>query len=140
MVPARRDRPLGDALASRRSLRRLRRARRQLVGVGEGRRDAVTADEAELEAVFAPEGPLSRAIPEYRYREQQRELALRAAQAMRDGRVLLAEAGTGTGKTVAYLVPALLVGGKVIISTGPRTLRIRRFHRTFPPVAPASGR
>jgi len=99
----------------------------------------VTADEAELEAVFAPEGPLSRAIPEYRYREQQRELAVRAAQAMRGRRVLLAEAGTGTGKTVAYLVPALLVGGKVIISTGTKTLQDQLFHRDLPAVRTALG-
>ena len=99
----------------------------------------MTADEAELEAVFAPEGPLSRAIPEYRYREQQRELAVRAAQAMRGRRVLLAEAGTGTGKTVAYLVPALLVGGKVIISTGTKTLQDQLFHRDLPAVRTALG-
>jgi ATP-dependent DNA helicase DinG len=97
------------------------------------------AIEETLAAIFAPDGPLSRAIPEYRYRAQQRELALRVAGAMRDRGVLIAEAGTGTGKTVAYLVPALLVGGKVIISTGTKTLQDQLFRRDLPAVRAALG-
>ena len=61
-------------------------------------------------------------------------MAARVARAMRERRVLLAEAGTGTGKTVAYLVPALLFGGKVIISTGTKTLQDQLFHRDLPAV------
>ena len=95
--------------------------------------------EQTLDAIFAPNGPLGRAIPEYRFRPQQREMALRVADAMQDRRVLLAEAGTGTGKTVAYLVPALLVGGKVIISTGTKTLQDQLFHRDLPAVRQALG-
>jgi ATP-dependent DNA helicase DinG len=97
------------------------------------------AIEETLAAIFAPDGPLSRAIPGYRFREQQREMAVRVADAMRNRRVLLAEAGTGTGKTVAYLVPALLVGGKVIISTGTKTLQDQLFFRDLPAVRRALG-
>jgi ATP-dependent DNA helicase DinG len=97
------------------------------------------AIEETLAAIFAPDGPLSRAIPGYRFREQQREMAVRVADAMCNRRVLLAEAGTGTGKTVAYLVPALLVGGKVIISTGTKTLQDQLFLRDLPAVRRALG-
>jgi ATP-dependent DNA helicase DinG len=101
----------------------------------------VTADaiEATLAAIFAPDGPLGRALPEYRFRESQQALALRVAAAMRDRQVLLAEAGTGTGKTVAYLVPALLFGGKVIVSTGTKTLQDQLFQRDLPAVRAALG-
>jgi ATP-dependent DNA helicase DinG len=101
----------------------------------------VTADsfEAALAAVFAPDGPLGRTIPDYRPRGEQREMAGRVARAMRERRVLLAEAGTGTGKTVAYLVPALLFGGKVIVSTGTKTLQDQLFHRDLPAVRSALG-
>ena len=71
-----------------------------------------------LHEVFAPEGPLARGIPGYRVRTQQVEMAERIAAAIAANRVLVAEAGTGTGKTFAYLVPAMLSGGKVIVSTG----------------------
>jgi ATP-dependent DNA helicase DinG len=97
------------------------------------------AIEETLAAVFAPDGPLSRALPQYRFRAAQREMAVRVADAMRDRRCLLAEAGTGTGKTVAYLVPALLVGGKVIISTGTKTLQDQLFLRDLPAVRRALG-
>jgi ATP-dependent DNA helicase DinG len=95
--------------------------------------------DAALAAVFAPDGPLGRAIPDYRPRAQQVEMAARVARAMRERRVLLAEAGTGTGKTVAYLVPALLFGGKVIVSTGTKTLQDQLFHRDLPAVRKALG-
>ena len=97
-----------------------------------------TADlDVALTAIFAPDGPLSRALPDYRARSQQREMAARVGRAIRERRVLLAEAGTGTGKTVAYLVPALLAGGKVIISTGTKTLQDQLFHRDLPAVRAA---
>jgi ATP-dependent DNA helicase DinG len=95
--------------------------------------------EQRLEAIFAADGPLASAIPAYRFRAQQRDMALRVAHAIRAREVLLAEAGTGTGKTVAYLVPALLVGGKVIISTGTKTLQDQLFHRDLPAVRDALG-
>src|SRR5471030_2327865 len=83
----------------------------------------------QLEAVFGASGALSRAIPGFRIRRQQLEMAQAIAQAMRDNSLLVAEAGTGTGKTFAYLVPALLAGGKVIISTGTKTLQDQLFDR-----------
>jgi ATP-dependent DNA helicase DinG len=95
--------------------------------------------DAALDTIFAPDGPLSRALPDYRPRVQQREMASRVGRAIRARRVLLAEAGTGTGKTVAYLVPALLAGGKLIISTGTKTLQDQLFHRDLPAVCAALG-
>lgn len=84
--------------------------------------------------VFADDGPLARAIAGYRRRDQQVEMAQAVAEAI-DGRsVLVAEAGTGTGKTFAYLVPALLSGGKVILSTGTKTLQDQLFNRDLPTV------
>ena len=66
---------------------------------------------ADLQRIFSPDGPLARAIPGYRLRPQQVEMAERIAAAIDANGVLVAEAGTGTGKTFAYLVPALLSGG-----------------------------
>jgi ATP-dependent DNA helicase DinG len=87
-----------------------------------------------LSDVFAPDGPLAAGIPGYRVRAQQVEMATRIAEAMAANRVLVAEAGTGTGKTYAYLVPALLAGGKVIVSTGTKTLQDQLFARDIPTV------
>ena len=94
-----------------------------------------------LEPVFAPGGALAAAIPGYRERRGQVELADAIAEAIRSTGVLIAEAGTGTGKTFAYLVPALLAGGKVIVSTGTKTLQDQLFDRDLPAVrsALASG-
>ncbi|MEN9356287.1 MAG: hypothetical protein RL695_458 [Pseudomonadota bacterium] len=97
---------------------------------------------SELSSVteaFALDGRLSRAIPGYRARPQQVEMAGRIAAAIQDNRVLVAEAGTGTGKTFAYLVPALLSGGKVIVSTGTKTLQDQLFDRDLPAVREALG-
>ena len=76
-----------------------------------------------ISRAFAADGPLQAAIPGYRQRDQQVEMAEAIAQAIDSTGVLVAEAGTGTGKTFAYLVPALLAGGKVIVSTGTKTCR-----------------
>jgi ATP-dependent DNA helicase DinG len=85
-----------------------------------------------IEAAFGPRGPLAAAVPGYRTRPQQIEMALRVAEAIRDNTVLVCEAGTGTGKTFAYLAPALLSGGKIIISTGTKTLQDQLYHRDLP--------
>ncbi len=90
-----------------------------------------------LEAVFAADGALARAIPGYRVRPQQIEMAQRIAAAIARPGVLVAEAGTGTGKTFAYLVPALVAGGKTIISTGTKTLQDQLFRRDLPTVRDA---
>jgi ATP-dependent DNA helicase DinG len=90
-----------------------------------------------LSEVFSPEGPLATSIPGYRVRAQQVEMAERIAKAIAENRVLVAEAGTGTGKTFAYLVPALLSGGKVIVSTGTKNLQDQLFLRDIPTVRQA---
>ena len=92
-----------------------------------------------LSDVFSPEGLLARRIPGYRLRSQQLEMAERIAAAIADNRVLVAEAGTGTGKTFAYLVPALLSGGKVIVSTGTKNLQDQLFSKDIPMVCSALG-
>jgi ATP-dependent DNA helicase DinG len=93
----------------------------------------------DLESVFAPGGALARALPGYRHREQQLEFARAVTEAIETRGVLIAEAGTGTGKTFAYLVPALLSGGRVVISTGTKTLQDQLFHRDLPLVRKALG-
>src|SRR5690349_18367978 len=92
-----------------------------------------------LDAIFGERGPLASTIPEYRVRSQQVEMARRVAEAIRDSAILVCEAGTGTGKTFAYLVPALLSAGKVIISTGTKTLQDQLYHRDLPTVRAALG-
>lgn len=89
---------------------------------------------ASIEHVFSSDGPLSRAVSAYRARPGQVELANAVDAAIRSGGVLIAEAGTGTGKTFAYLVPALLSGAKVIVSTGTKTLQDQLFERDIPTV------
>ncbi len=89
--------------------------------------------------MFSEDGPLARAIPGYRLRPQQVEMAGRIEAAIVANRALVAEAGTGTGKTFAYLVPALQSGGKVIISTGTKTLQDQLFNRDLPMVRDALG-
>src|SRR5579875_3070819 len=95
---------------------------------------------SEIEAVFGSEGPLSRALPGYRPRPVQQRMAARVEAALQDRATLLVEAGTGTGKTYAYLIPALLSGLRVLISTGTRTLQDQLFHRHLPLLAAAIGR
>ena len=92
---------------------------------------------SSLTEVFGPDGPLAKRIEGYRHRESQIEMAAKIAAAINESSVLVAEAGTGTGKTFAYLVPILLSGGKVIISTGTKTLQDQLFHRDIPTVIAA---
>jgi ATP-dependent DNA helicase DinG len=73
--------------------------------------------------LLAPGGGLARAIPHYEDRAEQRAMSAAVAQALADERPLIVEAGTGTGKTLAYLVPALLSGKRVVVSTGTRALQ-----------------
>jgi len=87
---------------------------------------------AQLSAIFSADGLLARNIPDYRPRTQQLEMAQTIAQAIENQEILVAEAGTGTGKTFAYLAPALLSGGKVILSTGTKTLQDQLFQRDIP--------
>lgn len=87
--------------------------------------------------IFAPKGPLASAIEGYKERTEQLLMAQAIADAITANKQLIAEAGTGTGKTFAYLVPALLSGGKVIISTGTKTLQDQLFNRDLPNVRDA---
>ena len=92
-----------------------------------------------LSDVFSPDGLLASRIPGYRLRPQQLEMAERIEAAIAANTVLVAEAGTGTGKTFAYLVPALLSGGKVIVSTGTKNLQDQLFSKDIPTVCQALG-
>jgi len=73
--------------------------------------------------LLGPDGPLARGIPGYEHRPSQCRMAEAVASTLEDDGVLLVEAGTGTGKTLAYLVPALLSGRRVVVSTGTKTLQ-----------------
>ncbi len=92
---------------------------------------------AEVERFFSEQSPLAAEVASFRPRAQQREMALKVAEAIRDNAILVVEAGTGTGKTFAYLVPALLAGGKVIISTGTKNLQDQLFQKDLPMVRDA---
>jgi len=94
-----------------------------------------------LERTFAADGPFAEHVPGFRLRPGQLEMSEAIGEAIENTAVLVAEAGTGTGKTFAYLVPALLAGGKVIVSTGTKTLQDQLFDRDLPAVraALASG-
>lgn len=92
---------------------------------------------AEIEALFADDGLLARRLPGYRPRAQQIEMAMAVARTLEEGGTLVAEAGTGTGKTYAYLAPALLKGGKVLVSTGTKTLQDQLFARDLPQLVAA---
>jgi ATP-dependent DNA helicase DinG len=72
---------------------------------------------------LAPGGGLARAIPHYEDRAEQRQMSAAVARALEDERPLIVEAGTGTGKTLAYLIPALASGKRVVVSTGTRALQ-----------------
>ncbi len=94
----------------------------------------------DLEDIFGHDGPLQRALPDFRVRREQLRMAERVAEALRSRESLVVEAGTGTGKTFAYLVPALLSGKRVLISTGTRTLQDQLFAKDLPLVSAAIGR
>ena len=90
--------------------------------------------DAELDLLFGPAGPLGTAVGGYRPRHAQTDMAKAIARAIDAQSTLICEAGTGTGKTFAYLVPALLWGGKTIVSTGTKNLQDQLFLRDIPTV------
>ena len=92
---------------------------------------------AEVERFFSDLSPLASEVASFRPRVQQRDMAIAVAEAIRDNAILVAEAGTGTGKTFAYLVPALLAGGKVVVSTGTKNLQDQLFQKDLPMVRDA---
>jgi ATP-dependent DNA helicase DinG len=93
----------------------------------------------DYQELFGAEGPLAEALPAYSDRPGQAAMAKAVGLALARCEPLIVEAGTGTGKTFAYLVPALLSGRSVIISTGTRTLQDQLFRRDVPMLARALG-
>jgi len=83
-------------------------------------------------AAFAVSGPLASSVEQYRAREGQLQMAAAVAEVMQDGGMLVVEAGTGVGKTFAYLVPALLSGQRVLLSTATKALQDQLFGRDIP--------
>ncbi len=94
---------------------------------------------AAVSEVFAPEGTLARALPGFETRPAQLQMADAVAAAFADGGILLAEAGTGTGKTLAYLVPAILSRQRVLISTGTKNLQEQIFFKDLPVLRASLG-
>lgn len=93
----------------------------------------------EVGAIFDRDGLLARRIEGFSHRPQQQAMARAVAGAISQQGTLICEAGTGTGKTFAYLVPALLSGRKVIVSTGTRNLQDQLFHRDLPKIRRVLG-
>lgn len=89
--------------------------------------------------LLGPGGPLAAHIPDYAPRREQQAMADAVGEALENLETLLVEAGTGTGKTLAYLVPAVLCGRKVIISTGTRNLQDQLFNKDLPMMSRALG-
>ncbi len=88
---------------------------------------------------FGPDSRLSRLVQEFRPRPGQTDMALAIAKTIEDGGVLVVEAGTGVGKTFSYLVPALLSGERVLLSTATKTLQDQLFGRDLPRLVQALG-
>ncbi len=89
--------------------------------------------------IFADDGPLARSVPDFEPRPGQRDMAAAVARTFEGGGVLLAEAGTGTGKTLAYLVPAVLSRQRVLVSTGTKNLQEQIFFKDLPVLRQALG-
>ncbi len=98
------------------------------------------SNRGEFGRLLGPNGPLARVIDGFESRREQQVMADWVGETLESRGMLALEAGTGTGKTFAYLVPALLSGRQVVISTGTRTLQDQLFNRDLPTVAKALGR
>ena len=88
--------------------------------------------DASLHQFFAPGGVLARTHPAYEFRRGQLQMAQAVEQALEEKRHLIVEAGTGTGKTLAYLMPVIRSGKRVIISTGTKNLQEQLFYKDIP--------
>jgi ATP-dependent DNA helicase DinG len=89
-------------------------------------------EKTPLERIFGPDGWLARNHPRYEYRPGQLEMAEEVEAALEHRRHLIIEAGTGTGKTMAYLVPMIRSGRRVVISTGTKNLQEQLFYKDIP--------
>ena len=87
---------------------------------------------ALVDETFSDQGPLACTLPAFEPREGQRSMAMATADIFADGGLLLVEAGTGTGKTLAYLVPAILSGKRVLVSTGTKNLQDQIYDKDLP--------
>ncbi|MGD9843176.1 MAG: ATP-dependent DNA helicase [Steroidobacteraceae bacterium] len=94
----------------------------------------------DLRELLGRQGPLAERLPGFTERNEQLLMAGWVARAIAEQRSLIVEAGTGVGKTFAYLVPALLAGKRVIISTGTRSLQDQLFRRDLPSITAVLGR
>ncbi len=92
-----------------------------------------------VRAVFREGGALARAVVGYEPREGQRRMAEAVAAVLEEGGTLLTEAGTGTGKTLAYLIPAVLSGHRALVSTGTKNLQEQVFFKDLPALREAMG-
>ncbi|WP_232842862.1 ATP-dependent DNA helicase [Psychrosphaera ytuae] len=90
-----------------------------------------------VQQCFSDNGALAKAIPGFKARQSQLDMANAVAATIKDKKQLVVEAGTGTGKTFAYLAPAMLEGKKIIVSTGTKALQEQLFHRDLPLVKQA---
>jgi ATP-dependent DNA helicase DinG len=93
-----------------------------------------------MDDVFGPGGALARALPDYEPRPEQAALATAVEQALATGEHLVAEAGTGVGKSLAYLIPALESGQRVVVATATKALQEQLLHKDVPVAAAAVGR
>ena len=93
--------------------------------------ERLTLGERVLKA-FDPDGALASTIDAFEVRSGQRNMAVAVADIFESGGALLAEAGTGTGKTLAYLIPALLSGHRVLVSTGTKNLQEQLYFKDLP--------
>ena len=90
-----------------------------------------------IKEILGNDGPLAKHVKGFAPRDAQQSMAEAITNALDEGQILIAEAGTGTGKTFAYLVPAILSGQKIIISTGTKNLQDQLFHKDLPVVREA---
>jgi ATP-dependent DNA helicase DinG len=94
-------------------------------------------DSSRVREILGPRGPFAASLPGFEHRESQEEMAAAVGDVLREGGELTIEAGTGTGKTLAYLVPAILSGQRVVISTGTKNLQEQLFYKDIPLVRKA---
>ena len=135
---------MNRSIRSERSVRSNRsaeseRSARSNVNVNDPNDPNVVGFQTSVREVFSQQGPLARAVEGYESREGQLRMADAVAAALETGGTLLAEAGTGTGKTLAYLVPAILSGRRVLVSTGTKNLQEQIFFKDLPLLRRALG-